>query len=88
MLKKNIFHTAPATHKTVPNIPTSTAIQAAFDPTDHPFKPPKQSVSEEQSYAHVMPIHGVKIWQSLASYVIFHYLLCCWQDVIDLLTPL
>ncbi|KAK7695761.1 hypothetical protein QCA50_000398 [Cerrena zonata] len=66
LIKKSIFHSAPVTHKTVPNIPTSVAIGAAFDSADHPFKPPKQSASEEQSYAHAL--HGLKIWQSLISY--------------------
>lgn len=73
LIKKNIFYSAPVTHNTVPSIPTFTAIRAAFDTADHPFKPPKQSGSEEQSYPIAFPIHGLKIWQSLISYVISLY---------------
>ncbi|KZT13024.1 alpha/beta-hydrolase [Laetiporus sulphureus 93-53] len=68
LLKKNIYHTAPATHLMVPTITTFDAIRAAFDREDHPSRPPQQSVSEQQIYLHGIPIHGVRIWQSLITY--------------------
>ncbi|CAL1701139.1 unnamed protein product [Somion occarium] len=51
LIKKHIYHSAPATHRTVPRMSTSDAARAAFDPSDHPFKPPRQSVSEEQVHS-------------------------------------
>lgn len=68
LMKKVIYHSAPITHKTVPKIKTSDAVRAAFDPADHPTKAPKQSVSEQQTYARMLPFHGVRIWQSLVAY--------------------
>ncbi|KAF9821291.1 hypothetical protein IEO21_00899 [Rhodonia placenta] len=65
LLKKSIYHTAPATHRMVPKLKTSDAIRAAFDPEDHPTKAPQQSVSEQQIHPHGIPIHGLRIWQSL-----------------------
>lgn len=68
LLKKSIYHTAPATHRMVPKLKTSDAIRAAFDPEDHPTKAPQQSVSEQQIHPHGIPIHGLRIWQSLLTY--------------------
>ncbi|PCH41474.1 alpha/beta-hydrolase [Wolfiporia cocos MD-104 SS10] len=68
LLKKNIYHTAPKTHKMVPKLKMSDAVRAAFDPDDHPTKSPRQSVSEQQTYPSGMPIHGLSIWQSLVTY--------------------
>ncbi|KAI0772028.1 alpha/beta-hydrolase [Trametes elegans] len=65
LLKKSIYHNAPATHRTVPKLKTSDAVRAAFDPHDHPIKPPQQSVSEQQIRAQFIPMHGLRIWQSL-----------------------
>ncbi|KAH8106038.1 alpha/beta-hydrolase [Cristinia sonorae] len=68
LMKKMIYHTAPVTHKTVPKVKTSDAVRAAFDPEDHPTKAPKQSVSEQQTYARIVPFHGLRMWQGLVSY--------------------
>ncbi|EGO02176.1 hypothetical protein SERLA73DRAFT_49053 [Serpula lacrymans var. lacrymans S7.3] len=69
LIKKSIYHTAPATHKTVPKMKTSDAIRAAFDPNDDPYRPPDQSVSEQQVRTSVMHIHGLRVWESLVRYV-------------------
>ena len=73
-MKKIIYHTAPTTHKTVPKVKTSDALRAAFDPEDHPTKAPRQSVSEQQTYARMVPFHGLRMWQSLVAcvYVSFY----------------
>lgn len=68
LLKKSIYHTAPVTHRMIPKLKTSDAIRAAFDKDDHPTQAPQQSVSEQQIHPHGMPIHGVRIWQSLVTY--------------------
>ncbi|KAI0637973.1 alpha/beta-hydrolase [Trametes polyzona] len=65
LLKKTIYHNAPATHKTVPKLKTSDAVRAALDPHDHPIKPPQQSVSEQQVHTQFIPMHGLRMWQSL-----------------------
>ncbi|KAH9894438.1 alpha/beta-hydrolase [Cubamyces lactineus] len=65
LLKKTIYHNAPATHRTVPKLKTSDAVRAVFDPDDHPTKAPQQSVSEQQVHAQVIPMHGLRMWQSL-----------------------
>ncbi|KAF7798891.1 hypothetical protein EIP86_010119 [Pleurotus ostreatoroseus] len=68
LAKKNIYFTAPVTHKRVPKRSTGDAVKAAFDPDDHPLKPPPQSVSEQQTESHAIPgMHGLHIWQSLVS---------------------
>ncbi|KAH9942586.1 alpha/beta-hydrolase [Amylocystis lapponica] len=66
LLKKNIYHTAPATHLTVPKLKTMDALRAAFDNEDHPTKGPQQS--EQQRTNGVPTIHGMRIWQSLLTY--------------------
>ncbi|KAI0082430.1 alpha/beta-hydrolase [Panus rudis PR-1116 ss-1] len=68
LYKKIIYHTAPVTHGTVPKIRASDALRAAFNPHDHPTKPPQQTVSEEQNHARIVPFHGVRMWQDLISY--------------------
>ncbi|KAA1466694.1 alpha/beta-hydrolase [Dentipellis sp. KUC8613] len=65
LLKKNIYHTAPATHKTVPQATRKQQVRAAFDPNDTPIQAPRQSVSEQQVPAAVVPLHGLSIWNSL-----------------------
>lgn len=65
LLKKTIYHNAPQTHQNVPKLKTSDAILAALDPHDSPKKPPQQSASEQQVETHLLPIHGLRIWQSL-----------------------
>ncbi|KAI0677037.1 alpha/beta-hydrolase [Trametes maxima] len=65
LLKKTIYHNAPATHRTVPKLRTSDAVRAAFDPHDHPIKPPQQSVSEQQVHPQFVPMHGLRMWQSI-----------------------
>ncbi|KAG2156229.1 hypothetical protein DEU56DRAFT_936926 [Suillus clintonianus] len=67
LLKKSIYHTAPATHKTIPRV--KTVIPAAFNPNDAPFRPPRQSVSEQQVHSGMRYIHGLRMWQSIVSYV-------------------
>ncbi|TFK55444.1 alpha/beta-hydrolase [Heliocybe sulcata] len=64
LLKKSIYYTAPATHRTMPKMRISQAIRASFDPNDHPTRPPRQSVSEQQ-VTHHSPIHGMSIWTGL-----------------------
>ncbi|GLB33981.1 putative steryl acetyl hydrolase [Lyophyllum shimeji] len=68
LLKKSIYHTAPATHRTVPKMRTSDAIRAALDPNDDPYKPPRQSVSEQQVRTHVVPVHGLRMWDGIVRY--------------------
>ncbi|KAI0065802.1 alpha/beta-hydrolase [Artomyces pyxidatus] len=67
LLKKSIYHSAPKTHKTVPKMKAMQTLRATLDPNDNPVKPPKQSVSEEQTRAHIIPMHGLAIWDSLLS---------------------
>ncbi|KAJ7228482.1 hypothetical protein GGX14DRAFT_613080, partial [Mycena pura] len=70
LLKKHIYHTAPATHRTIPKLKLSDAIKAALDPNDDPNKPPKQSVSEAQVRNTWVPdsLHGLRIWDVLVGY--------------------
>ncbi|KAI0356462.1 alpha/beta-hydrolase [Trametes cingulata] len=75
LLKKTIYHNAPATHRTVPKLKTSDAVRAAFDPHDHPIKPPQQSVSEQQVHTHFIPVHGLRMWQSLVE--------CAWLCAVN-----
>ena len=72
LLKKSIYHNAPATHHTVPKLKTSDAVRAAFDPHDHPLKAPQQSVSEQQVHTQFIPMHGLRIWQSLVEYALMY----------------
>ncbi|PPR04039.1 hypothetical protein CVT24_010614 [Panaeolus cyanescens] len=71
LLKKSIYHTAPATHQTVPKMKVIDVMRAAFNPHDDPNKPPEQSVSEEQikNKIHILPVHGLKIWDDLLTYL-------------------
>ena len=69
MLRKCVYHTAPATHNTVPKRKFADVIKATFDPTDHPAKPPPQSVSEQQVKANVIPMHGLRMWDLLVGYM-------------------
>ncbi|KAF5387616.1 hypothetical protein D9615_000559 [Tricholomella constricta] len=68
LLKKSIYHTAPVTHKTVPRLRVSDAIRATFDPNDDPNRPPRQSVSEQQVRTHVIPVHGLRMWDGIVRY--------------------
>ncbi|KAL1739354.1 hypothetical protein HDZ31DRAFT_77657, partial [Schizophyllum fasciatum] len=68
LLRKTIYHTAPQTHITIPRMKTMQVIRAAFDPHDDPLQPPKQSVSEQQTKTHIIPMHGLRIWDTLLSY--------------------
>ena len=70
LLKKTIYHNAPVTHQRVPKMKTMDAVRAAFDPHDHPTKPPQQSVSEEQVHEQFIPMHGLRMWQYLVEYVV------------------
>jgi len=45
-------------------------IKATFDPSDHPVKPPQQSVSEQQVKASVIPMHGLRIWDLLVGHMV------------------
>ncbi|KZT29342.1 alpha/beta-hydrolase [Neolentinus lepideus HHB14362 ss-1] len=64
LLKKSIYYTAPATHRTIPNLKMSQTIRAVFDTNDHTTQPPQQSGSEQQRMRHA-PIHGISIWTGL-----------------------
>lgn len=44
-------------------------IRATFDPSDHPVKPPPQSVSEQQVQANIIPMHGLRMWDFLVGYM-------------------
>lgn len=44
-------------------------IKATFDPSDHPVKPPPQSVSEQQVKANIIPVHGLRVWDLLVGYM-------------------
>ncbi|KAJ7498735.1 Alpha/Beta hydrolase protein [Mycena latifolia] len=70
LLKKHIYHTAPATHRTIPKLKLADAVRAAFDPKDDPNKPPKQSVSEAQVRNSFIPdaLHGLRIWDVIVGY--------------------
>ena len=70
LLRKCVYHTAPATHSTVPKRKTLDVIKATFDPTDHPTRPPPQSVSEQQVRANVIPVHGLRIWDLLVGHMV------------------
>ncbi|RDX53666.1 alpha/beta-hydrolase [Lentinus brumalis] len=65
LLKKALYYSAPVTHHRLGKIKTSDAVRAVFDHHDHPLKPPRQSVSEQQVHTQVIPIHGLRMWQSL-----------------------
>ncbi|KAG2116013.1 alpha beta-hydrolase [Suillus discolor] len=56
-LRRSIYHTAPATHKTIPRVKTVDVVLAAFDPND--------SVSEQQVRTGMRYIHGMRMWQSI-----------------------
>jgi hypothetical protein len=55
----------------VPKLKPSDTLRAAFDPHDDPARPPKQSVSEQQVHTHIIPMHGLKIWDALVGYVCY-----------------
>jgi hypothetical protein len=68
LIKKHIYHTAPRTHMMIPKVKPGDAIRAAFDPDDDPLHPPRQSVSEQQVKTKVIPVHGLKMWDSIIGY--------------------
>ncbi|KII94934.1 hypothetical protein PLICRDRAFT_33764 [Plicaturopsis crispa FD-325 SS-3] len=68
LLKSSIYHSVPVTHKTVPKLKTIDAIRAAFDPDDDPMKPPRHSASEQQTQSHLIPMHGLRVWDALLGY--------------------
>ncbi|KAF9268159.1 alpha/beta-hydrolase [Marasmius fiardii PR-910] len=68
LLRKHIYHTAPVTHRIIPKLKISDAFRAAFDPDDDPINAPKQSVSEQQVKTHIIPIHGLKMWDVIVRY--------------------
>ncbi|KAI0722242.1 alpha/beta-hydrolase [Cerioporus squamosus] len=65
LLKKTVYYSPPVTHRYVAKLKTSDAVRAVFDPRDHPLKPPQQSVSEQQVHTQLIPMHGLRMWQSL-----------------------
>ncbi|TBU23510.1 alpha/beta-hydrolase [Dichomitus squalens] len=65
LLKKAIYHSAPVTHHQVPKQKVSGMIRAAFDPHDMAIKPPPQSVAEQQVHSRLVPMHGLRMWQTL-----------------------
>lgn len=60
LLKKSIYHTAPVTHETIPKLKAIDVVAAALGPN-----PPRQSVSEQQVRAHIIPVHGLDVWDGL-----------------------
>ncbi|KAF7332117.1 Alpha beta-hydrolase [Mycena kentingensis (nom. inval.)] len=70
LLKKHIYHTAPATHRTIPKLKLRDAVKAAFDPHDDPKDPPKQSVAEAQVRNSIIPasLNGLRVWDVLLGY--------------------
>ncbi|KAF9076850.1 hypothetical protein BDP27DRAFT_1254731 [Rhodocollybia butyracea] len=69
LLKMNIYHSVPVTHRTVPKLKASDVVKAAFDPHDDPIRPPQQSVSEQQVRTHIIPgIHGLRLWDAILRY--------------------
>ncbi|KAL0570091.1 hypothetical protein V5O48_011866 [Marasmius crinis-equi] len=70
LMRKHIYHTAPVTHRIVPKLTKSEAFKAAVDPHDDPIRPPKQSVSEQQVKNHILPMHGLRMWDSLVRYFV------------------
>lgn len=76
-MQKCVYYSAPNTHKTMPRRKTADAMRAAFDPDDSPTKPTRQSVSEQQTPANMLPMHGLNMWQSILTYVtrLEHYML-------------
>jgi hypothetical protein len=58
------------THNVIPKRKAMDVIKATFDPSDHPVKPPPQSVSEQQVKANVFPMHGLRIWDFLVGYMV------------------
>ncbi|EMD40895.1 hypothetical protein CERSUDRAFT_91649 [Gelatoporia subvermispora B] len=63
LLKKSIYHTAPKTHRMIPRLRAMDAIRDA-----ELKKAPPQSASEQQVETHMVPMHGLRIWQSLITY--------------------
>ena len=57
------------THSTVPKRKTTEVIKATLNPSDHPDKPPSQSVSEQQVRARIIPMHGLRIWDAIVGYM-------------------
>lgn len=68
-MKKCIYFTAPTTHRTVPKRTAVDAFRAAVDTEDHVLKSPKQSVAEQQSESNILPIHGLRMWQGILTWV-------------------
>ncbi|EJD01135.1 lipase/esterase [Fomitiporia mediterranea MF3/22] len=68
LLKKTLYHTAPRTIKKMPKRKVKDVIKAALDPADDPSAPPRQSVSEQQYSAEVVPIHGLSLWAFIMTY--------------------
>lgn len=54
----------------VPKLKITDVIKAAFDPHDDPTRPPKQSASEQQVRSHMVPFHGLRIWDVLVGYFV------------------
>ncbi|KAJ7068464.1 alpha beta-hydrolase [Mycena amicta] len=67
LLKQHIYHTAPATHRTIPKLKLADAVKAAFDPNDDPNRPPKQSVAEAQ-VRNNLGFNGMRVWDVLLGY--------------------
>ncbi|KAG2154960.1 alpha beta-hydrolase [Suillus bovinus] len=67
LLKESIYHTAPATHKTIPRVKKVDFVLAAFYPDDSPCRRPRHSVSEQQVHTGMRYIHGMRMWQSIVS---------------------
>lgn len=63
-----IYHTAPVTHQMVPKLKAMDAVRAAFDINDDPNKAPQMSASEQQVKSHLVPMHGLRIWDALVGY--------------------
>ncbi|KAI0700770.1 alpha/beta-hydrolase [Cytidiella melzeri] len=70
MIRKAIYYSAPVTHKTVPKRHARDVFRAAFDPEDNLAKAPHQSVSEEQTSANILPVHGLQMWQGIINFFV------------------
>ncbi|KAI0066158.1 alpha/beta-hydrolase [Artomyces pyxidatus] len=65
LLKRSIYFSAPATHKTIPKLKRSQRLRAAFDPDDQALKEPLPTAAEQQIEKPTAAVHGLSTWNSL-----------------------
>ncbi|RDB22775.1 AB hydrolase superfamily protein C4A8.06c [Hypsizygus marmoreus] len=68
LLKKSVYYSPPVSHQTIPKLKKSDVLRATFDPNDDPNRPPPQSVSEQQVRTHIIPVHGLRMWDGIVRY--------------------